>query len=202
MRYNPEIHQRRSIRLKEYDYSQAGAYFITICTWNKERLFGNILNRNVELSSNGDITFQYWMDIPNHFNNVGLDEFIVMPNHVHGIIMCRGEVTSPFLKMDNSIKMGGTTQMDGETQMGGTTQGGETPPLRKRTLGQIVAYYKYQTTKHLNQIRDTPGIPVWQRNYYDHIIRNEYDLHRIREYIINNPLQWDEDEYNPENLKE
>ena len=82
-----------------------------------------------------------------------------------------------------------------------TNQGGETPPLH-RTLGQIVAYYKYQSTKEINRIRNTPGIPIWQRNYYEHIIRNENDLNRIREYILNNPLQWDNDENNPVNFND
>ncbi|MEW6614861.1 MAG: transposase [Thermodesulfobacteriota bacterium] len=116
-----------------------------------------------------------------------LDEFIIMPNHIHGIIFiaddcCRGEVSSPLPKTETkTIK-----------------KGGETPPLhkniRKHTLGQIVAFFKYQTTKDINESRRTFGIPLWQRNYYEHIIRNETELNKIREYIITNPLNWESDE--------
>lgn len=115
-----------------------------------------------------------------------MHEFIIMPNHMHGIISiaddCRGEVSSPLLKTETkTIK-----------------EGGETPPLhkniRKYTLGQIVAYFKYQTTKDINELRGTSGIPLWQRNYYERIIRNEIELNKIREYIANNPLNWESDE--------
>ena len=86
MKYNPEIHHRRSIRLKEYDYSQAGAYFITMCTWQKECLFGKILNAEIMLSSVGKIVQQEWCNISKRFLNVELDTFVIMPNHLHGII--------------------------------------------------------------------------------------------------------------------
>ena len=126
------------------------------------------------------------MEIPKHFENVQLDEIVIMPNHIHGIIViteknndftCRGEVTSP----------------------GGGKTGGETPPLQKPvpTLGKIVAYYKYQTSKLINQSRQTPGLPVWQRNYYEHVIRNENSLNKIRQYIMDNPLNWPLDIENP-----
>ena len=113
-----------------------------------------------------------------------------MPNHIHVIITinnCRGEVTSPSSPDTNAIKS--------------IKQGGETPPLpRKITLGQVVAYFKYQSAKTINLIRNTPGAPIWQRNYYEHIIRDEEELHAIREYIRYNPLKWDEDAENP-NMK-
>jgi putative transposase len=139
-KYNPDIHHRRSIRLKDYDYTQAGAYFITICT--KDRV-----------------------------NN------------------CRGEVSSPFEV--SSPELNAITSIQ---------KGGETPPLHKHALGQFIAFYKYQTTKQINRIRSAPGMSVWQRNYYEHIIRNENELNRIRQYIIDNPFKWDIDENNPVNI--
>jgi REP element-mobilizing transposase RayT len=191
-KYNPEIHHRRSIRLRDYDYSQAGAYFVTICAWNRECLFGDIVNGKIQTNEIGATVQGFWNAIPEHFQHIELDEFIIMPNHTHGIIAianndCRGEVSSPILKPDE-IKT--------------IEKGGVTPPLQKHTLGQIVAYFKYQTTKHINQIRNTPGLPLWQRNYYEHIIRNEDELNRIGEYIINNPMQWADDENNPKNIKQ
>jgi len=117
-----------------------------------------------------------------------------MPNHIHGIIFmnnCRGEVSSP--SSDVVAPYSKTKPA--------TKQGGDTPPLRKITLGQVVAYFKYQSAKEINKIRNTPGYSVWQRNYYERIIRDEKELNRIHEYIINNPLQWAEDENNPVNIE-
>ncbi len=119
-----------------------------------------------------------WNDLPQRFATIELDEFVIMPNHIHGIIVicdkpnvnCRGGVAPP--------------------------QGEETSPLQKPALGKIIAYFKYQTTKQINQIHGTPGNRIWQRNYYDHIIRSEKSLAKIREYIINNPLQWELDSEN------
>ena len=176
MKFEPEKHHRRSIRLKGYDYSQEGAYFVTVCTRNREIIFKDERYRKM--------VEKCWFDLPGHYPHVELDEFVVMPNHIHGIIVvndknvnsvCRGEVTSP-----------------------GGGVGGETPPLQKRPgLGKIVGYYKYQTTKLINESRGTPGEPVWQRNYYEHVIRSEEKLNKIREYILANPLLWETDPENP-----
>jgi putative transposase len=189
MKFNRDKYHRRSIRLKEYDYAQCGTYFVTICTQHRECLFGDIVDGGMQLNEFGEIVRDECLKgIQEHFNNVSLDEYMVMPNHVHKIIIinsnCRGEVASPSLKTRNPL-----------------TKGGETPPLCHPTLGQIVAYYKYQSTKYINHIRNHPGMPVWQRNYYEHVIRNESEFHRIREYIINNPLHWDDDENNPANYR-
>ncbi|MCG2720893.1 MAG: hypothetical protein L6290_02600 [Thermodesulfovibrionales bacterium] len=188
MIYNPEIHHRRSIRLKGHDYSQTGAYFVTVCSLNKECMFGEIKHGTAGLNEYGEMVMKCWNEIPGHFINVECDEFVVMPNHIHGVIFinnCRGEVSSPFSSDSDTIKF--------------TQQGGETPPLlRKITLGQIVAYFKYQTAKTINQIRNTLGTSIWQRNYYEHIIRDDRELQAIREYIRYNPLKWNDDEENPE----
>ncbi len=178
---NPKQHQRRSIRLKDYDYSQEGAYFVTICTHQNIPVFGKIMNGEMRLNRFGNIVNDCWNDIPDHFPNGENDAFVVMPNHMHGIVCivdkCRGEVTSPAPK------------------------GAETAPLRKHTLGRIIAYFKYQTTKSINQIHKTPGNRVWQRNYYEHVIRNETDLNDVRQYILDNPVKWDMDEENPSRQK-
>ena len=190
MTYNPEIHRRRSIRLKGYDYSQAGAYFITVCAWNKECLFGEIKDGEMLLNEYGEIIMKCWDTIPSHFLHVETDEFIVMPNHMHGIVLvnnCRGEVSPPFSEV---------VAFNSKTKKA-PKQGGETPPLRNITFGQIVAYFKYQSAKQINQNRNTPRVPVWQRNYYEHIIRDDRELQAIREYTRYNPLKWDEDEENP-----
>ena len=215
VKYNPHIHHRQSIRLRGYDYSQPGSYFITICTQHRECNLGELINGEIQFTVRGMIASLFWLEIPHHFPNVELDQFILMPNHIHGIIVIRdsdniGEInnreTNPKMGGETNPKMGGEThrKMGGETnpKMGGETHrkmGGETPPLqdRKPTLGQIIAYYKYRTTKIINQIDDTPGQRMWQRNFYDRIIRTEKALHIMRQYIINNPYRWKKDLYNP-----
>ncbi len=169
MIYNSDKHDRKTIRLKGYDYAQNGAYFVTICIKNKECISGEILDGKIVLNDVGEMIQSVWNGLPEHYPHVELDQFVVMPNHMHGIVV---------ISNDNY-------------------KGGETPPLRKRTLGQIIAYFKYQTTKQINQRRNTPGIPVWQRNYFDRIIRNETELNHIRRYILNNPLKWHLDKENP-----
>jgi len=133
--------------------------------------------------------------LPARYPDIETDEFVVMPNHFHGIIVirhddCRGEVASPIA----------VSPIPKTKQRGDIPEGGETPPLRRRTLGQIVGYFKYQSAKQINHIRNTPGVPVWQRNYYEHIIRSEEEMDRIRTYIIENPAKWAEDEDNPANM--
>ena len=168
MKYNPYIHHRRSIRLKGYDYSQRGAYYVTLCVQNRECLFGKIINGDIQLDERGQIIQKYWMQINKRFSHVFLDHFIVMPNHIHGIIIindhvtCRGEVTSPLSSLCN-----------------------------------IIAWFKYQSTKHINKIHQTPGVRLWQRNYFERIIRNEKIYNRIIKYITNNPIMWDPDKENP-----
>lgn len=181
MKYNPNIHHRQSIRLGGYDYSQPGAYFITICTQHRECNLGEIINGKMKFTVRGFIVYEFWLKIPHHFPNVELDQFVIMPNHIHGIIVINDEL------LDKHDSKGGDD-----------TKGGETPPLRKKiTLGQIIAYYKYQTTKIINKIDETPGLRIWQRNYYDRIIRHQKILDIARQYIFQNPLRWDKDPNNP-----
>lgn len=175
MTYNPETHHRRSVRLKGYDYTQAGAYFVTIVTQGRECLFGEVVDGEMVLSKWGKTVQELWDAIPVHFPNAQLDTFVVMPNHVHGIIVVAGaRHASPLPRT--------------------------TPPPRgpeSQSLGAIVGSFKSVVTKSINSLRGTPGISVWQRDYHEHIIRDESTLHRIREYIVNNPLQWAVDCENP-----
>lgn len=137
-----------------------------------------IVDGEIRLNNIGKLVYMWWNNISQKYQNVELDNHAIMPNHLHGIIIinddyCRGEVTSPLLRQT---------------------------PKPKPTLGKIIAYFKYQSTKHLNQMRKTPGIKLWQRNYYERIIRDEQELNRIRKYVIENPLKWDSDNENPKNF--
>lgn len=183
LRYNRAIHHRRSIRLKEYDYSQEGAYFVTICTWNRECLFGDIVNGEVLLNEYGRVVEEYIDGIKERFDNVHIEEFVVMPNHLHGIIMIEQSVG---IIHELSLQASFAERCK---------------QRRKMLLPKIIGWFKMNTSKSINQMRDSEGRPVWQKNYYEHVVRNEKELRSIQEYIINNPLQWDLDENNPVNIK-
>ena len=182
-----EKHHRRSIRLKGHDYGKAGAYFVTICTYDRGFLFGQFVNGKLILNETGRMVEQCWNDIPAHFPYVELDEFVVMPNHVHGILL----ITEPV----------GAKNLSPPTPP-------PTPPLpsqqrqrpgTSKTIGSIIRGFKIGVTKWTRE--HTLIHDVWQRNYYEHIIRDEADLSRIREYIVSNPARWDEDDENPGNMK-
>ena len=191
MKYDPNKHHRRSIRLKEYDYSQSGAYFITLCAFNRECLFGNIVDVKMRLSPIGKIALRCWQEIPRHAPHVQLDEFVIMPNHIHGILMW----------FDNE-SFGRGVQLNAPTgatvsQQHAPTRTTISPPTN--TLSVIVRTYKAAVTTLSRQ--NGHGYFRWQRNYYEHIIRSERDMNTIRQYIVNNPLQWSLDEENPDHIK-
>jgi len=201
MQYNPDKHHRRSIRLKGYDYSKAGAYFVTICTKDMECLFGDIVDGEMRLNEYGTIITNRWDAIPNYIANVERDVFVVMPNHIHGIIVIVG---AQFIAPSQFIAPAGINRpvpqhsaINQTKNQGVINQGviNHAP-----TVGEIVRVFKARCTHIINQIRDTPRYPVWQRNYYEHLIRNEEDLNRIRQYIIDNPMKWSEDKDNPTNI--
>ena len=172
--------QRKRTRLKEYDYSNEGAYFITICAQGRKCLFGLISDGEMRLNEYGKILINYWNELPYKWPNVSLDYFAVMPNHVHGIIMIVGA--------------GSPRPLIPPTDL----EGGETPPLQNQpSLSQIIGYFKYQSAKKLNASRATPGAKVWQRSFYEHVIRDDESLNRIREYIATNPSRWHLDRENP-----
>ncbi len=197
MPYNPEKHHRRSIRLKGYDYTQPGAYFITVCTYMRECLFGEVVDGQMRLNAWGQIVEQCWREIPIHFPHVALDAFVVMPNHIHGIIVI-GDVgathASPLHQTSAS-----PLQPTSPSPLPPSHPVHPTGPSQG-SVGAIVGSFKSVTTRRINALRGTPGAPVWQRNYYEHIIRNEPSLQRIREYIAMNPLRWHLDRENPDAL--
>ncbi len=180
-KYSPENHRRRSIRLQGYDYSQAGAYFVTVCTQNRKCLFGAVIDGEMLLNDCGKIAAECLDEIPKHFPHVEMDEFVVMPNHVHLVVVI----------VDGPV---------GATHASPLPQPPRGP--QPRSIGSIIGSYKSAVTKRVNEIRDTRGAPIWQRNYYEHIIRDENELHRVRRYIESNPACWADDENNPLRVKE
>lgn len=177
-----DTHHRRSIRLKDYDYSHAGAYFVTICTRERVCLFGQVVDGTMRVNEYGEDIVWWWDDIPRHCPAVEIDGFVVMPNHIHGLIVMTDEPVGAGLTRPES---------NAPPHAGHTTPGEVTSPLplRRPSLGNVVAYFKYQSAKQINISRGIPGAVVRQRNYYEHIIRNEASLNRIRQYILDNPVQ-------------
>ena len=208
-KYNPKIHHRRSIRLKGYDYASAGLYFITICCQDRASLFGAIKNGEMIFNEYGQIAFNEWVKTPTLRTNVELGEFVIMPNHIHGIIrlLDRGESHSP-----ENESVGKTPQRDNselhspdnmelyspdnnESHSPENEGVCKTPQLRSpsQTIGSIVRGYKSSVTKQLNLLNI--DCVVWQRNYYEHIIRDECAYQNISAYIINNPSKWTADKF-------
>lgn len=200
--YDSEKHHRRSIRLKEYDYTLPGAYFVTICTEKRKCLFGEISNDTMQLNKSGTIIHTCWNNIPKHFVHARLDAYIIMPNHIHGIIIIterdcnnnangRGEAfsTSNELRQNFVTENASPLHPHLMNQPHGTFSG---------SLGAIMQNFKSVSTRKINQSNNTPGVTLWQRNYYEHIIRNENSLNIIRRYIMYNPLMWAYDMDNPE----
>jgi len=161
-RFDSDIHHRRSIRLKGYDYSQPGAYFVTIASYQREPLFGEIQEFSMFLNQYGKTVHNYWDRIPGHYSNISLDAFIVMPNHIHGIII-----------IDD------------------VGAGLKPAPTERYPLYEIIRAFKTFSARQINKMRGAPGIPVWQRNYFERIIRDEKELDSIREYINNNINAWE-----------
>lgn len=196
--YNPAIHHRRSIRLKGYDYAQEGLYFITICCKDRLHLFGEIKNGKMILNAFGEIAEECWLEIPIHFPNVALHEYVIMPNHVHGIIEIKFnsnkiEKNLPIeSNLNDFVKPVGANNHSPLRVLQHSNQR-DLPRSPSKTIGSIIRGYKIGVTKWIRQnssIRD-----IWQRNYYDHIIRNESSLFRISIYIQNNPQNWKEDKF-------
>ena len=179
---NYQYKQRRSLRLKEYDYSRGGAYFITICTYNRECVLGNVADEEMILNQSGNIVLACWNSLLERYDNIELDKFVVMPNHVHGIIKIIDHVGAIH---ELPLQTANTNQKT---------------KRRRMLIPKIVGYFKMNSSKQINTIRNSTGIPVWQRNYYEHIIRNENKLNKIREYIHNNPIRWHLDRENQERI--
>jgi putative transposase len=179
-KFDPKIHHRRSIRLKGYDYSQAGEYFVTIVAWQRDCLFGEVVDGEMILNDYGLIVQQEWERTAVVRPNVELGAYVVMPNHFHGLLIF----------VDDVAYTVGATRRVAPTKS----------TLQSGSLGAVMAQFKSIVTKQINLLRNTPGIPIWQRNYYEHIIRNDDDLNRIHRYIESNPSMWADDTENPANL--
>lgn len=155
MTYDPEYHHRRAMRLNGYDYAQGGAYYVTICTHARACILSTITDGQVGLTVAGQMVEKYWLSLPHHYQ-VEMDTYIIMPNHVHGIVVILQK--------------------------------------QEKSLFNLMRSFKSFSAKAINRARGLQGVPVWQGRYYDHVVRDENDLNRIREYIAHNPLQWSSDE--------
>ena len=197
--YNPKIHNRRSIRLQGYDYSQAGFYFITICSQDQAHLFGEIIDSEMVLNDAGKMVEHLWHEIPYHYNKFSTHEFVVMPNHIHGIIeitVGAGPCACPcHAESQTGQPQGGIT---GQPQGVAPTN----PPLSSMMkLSDIVGRYKTFTMKQYIDGVHHHGWQrfnqrLWQRNYWEHIIRNENEYRKIAQYILENPAKWELDKLN------
>ena len=173
-------HQRQSLRLKGYDYSNNGAYFVTICAKDRQCFLGNVVGGEMQANAMGQIVRSLWNELPTHYPGIAIDEFVIMPNHVHGIICIVGaQFIAPHINNRNEINPKGAIN-------------------RAPTLGEIIRRFKGGSAYLIRKVHASTF--AWQRNYHDHIIRNEKELRRIREYIVNNPLTWEQDENNPKNF--
>lgn len=164
--YDPQKHHRASIRLQGYDYSYQGAYYITIVTWQREYLLGDVSNQDMELNQYGHLVHHAWFDLPNHYPAVELGTFCIMPNHMHGIIV-----------LNDSDRAGLRPA-----------------PTKQYPLSEVVRAFKSFSARQINLSRGKQGIPVWQRNYYEHIIRSDKEHQAIHDYILDNPLNWNLDD--------
>lgn len=199
MTYNRQKHHRRSIRLKGYDYSQPGAYFITIVTQDRACLFGAVMDGEMRLNEWGEIVMRTWRYLPNHVPNIQLDAFVIMPNHVHGIIIITDPANAPAAVGAGSEPAPAQPQpapaQPAPDQSIASISGGIA--AKRYGLPEIMRQFKTFSARRINEQRGTPGLPIWQRNYYEHIIRNEQSLNRIRQYIADNPQRWAFDQENP-----
>jgi len=197
-KFDPKKHHRRSIRLPEYDYAQAGAYYVTIVAWHRECLFGDVVNKDVKLNEAGKIVQWEWKELPKRLQFIEIGAFIVMPNHFHGILIFRENVRATRQILINAHS--GNVSLPNVI-----IDGIDGSPLPRgpqpKSLGAIMTQFKSRVTKKLWKIRSLKGTPIWQRNYWEHIIRNQKDLQNKTDYIEANPMLWDEDDNNPINVK-
>ena len=186
MKKNKE-HNRQSIRLKGYDYSRPGFYFITICIKNRECLFGEVKDEAIFLNEYGKVAKLFWDKLESKFSNVKADAFVVMPNHIHGIIEIKAD--HPPVRAIHELPL--------RARIKSTEEDKEIIKRlrRKMLIPKVVGWYKMNVGKEINIRLKRTGNPFWHRNYYEHIIRDEESLFRIREYIKLNPAQWKEDRF-------
>ena len=180
MRYVPNKHRRRSIRLRGHDYSQTGAYFITICTHDRQCQFGKIIDGEMMLNEYGKIVADEWINTSKIRTGIELDIWVVMPNHFHGIVV--------ITRRGTARRAPTTCRAPAREQFGKPVAG---------SLSTIVRAFKSAVTKRINETRHTPGEKIWQRNYWEHIVRDENEWQRIQQYILSNPAKWEMDRNYP-----
>lgn len=207
MIYDPQIHHRHSLRLKHYDYTKEGAYFITICTHNNQNIFGTIEHRglpnSIVLNKYGEIAKQEWLNTEIVRSNILLGEYIIMPNHIHSIIYITDSIhaSHPVCAGNSgdmrSMKSAGSMRCKGNPSAPCTGdpvgRPQKMPLLRSNSIGSIIGQYKSIVTKNI-RINGLIGFR-WHTNYYEYVIRNNKDLQKIQDYILNNPLRWELDCY-------
>jgi len=195
MKFDPRIHHRRSIRLKGYDYRQSGGYFVTMVTQGRDALFGDVVNGEMILNDAGEMIVRWWLELPNKFPNVNVDIFVVMPNHFHGIIF----ITDATDVGDDLRVVPDLRDDDGGEHVGSPQRAGS--PRQNAPLSQMIQWFKTMTTnEYIRGVKQLGWKPfngkVWQRDYYEHIIRNPSAADRIARYIESNPARWNEDKEN------
>ncbi|MCL4547687.1 MAG: transposase [Bacteroidetes bacterium] len=168
-----KLPNRKRTRLKEYDYSISAYYFVTICTQGKRKMFGNVVGTSMKLNQFGKIVKDCWLDLPNHYSKCELDYYVIMPDHVHGIIIINES-------RDESVTR---------------------PNKKNHGLSEIVRGFKSFSSKRINTLLNNENKFHWQRSFYDRIIRNEKELFAIRRYIEQNPLRWEIEKELPDNLE-
>lgn len=175
---------RRSIRLPNYDYASNGAYFVTICTQNKQYWFGDIIDGKMILNKYGIIVSESWKWLHDQYDYIKLDAHIIMPNHLHGIIIIYHQI--------GDLRCTGGSRYIGDLCFMGDSR---IAPTKFKSLGRLIGAFKTVSTKRINEIYYDGQIKLWQRNYYEHIIRNEIELNNIRKYINDNPIKWEYDNH-------
>ena len=180
MKYDPNKHHRQSIRLPGYDYRQSGAYFVTMCAYQRQCMFGEVVDGQMVLNQYGAIVADEWQKSSVIRQEIELDAWIVMPNHFHGIVIIENHVGA---NDNHHVRANGRSPLR----------------MKPKSLSSLMSGFKSITTKKIDILRDSPGTPLWQRNYYEHIIRNPDAMDKIRQYIIHNPVSWQIDQLHPDN---
>jgi REP element-mobilizing transposase RayT len=185
---DPSRLSRQSLRLPDYDYSQPGAYFVTMVTYQREHLFGKITNGEMRLDDAGKIVWEVWQSLPGRYPSISLDEAVVMPNHFHGIVIIE----------ENPVAAIRPIAVAAIHELPLPPQNKEAYRLARRrmTIPMVIGYLKMNSAKRINILLNSSGVPIWQRNYYERIVRNDQAYNAIHRYIHSNPASWDTDEEN------
>jgi len=182
------IYRISTTRLPNWDYSANGYYFITICTKDRKEFFGEIVKIKMCLSEIGEIAHKYWLEIPNYFPFVKLNEFVIMPNHVHGILIIKNVDNCKFRNVCKNVRRDVINHVSTDKNLYS-----KITPMNKHSLGEIIRWFKGRTTFEIKKMKVNF---FWQSRFYDHIIRNEKEFYRIKQYVKYNPMNWKEDKNN------